>query len=890
MDAMTHSLETAPSTALVDGTIVVCFPKSMPMGIYEVQLDMEISLTEPDTLLWQSFGLPRLLKEKCSTAKGIFEFSFLPEIIDKVDATPAQFYAAGGVVFQEVRPRLLKASFAIYQAFLLRVRLRTESHRIERWDAAVTIYSVISDKGDMGMNIKHNVGLTIVRPRQDLFTQRCVFTMLIKNGPRDSGVYRLKSGQCLLRLQKDAYALKGSRDTVEIVVERDYQDMDKRLGVEFACNYADVEEVSVSLPVISSEFGLVLSEKLWLLKPFPPLKLHAISQRFSSTWYVNKQRIGKKQLLSFERKKMPPLYPRHLAEDAIVSIRRLTPVTFKQDVIENRSCDVIPAFNMVVDIFPQKRLECRMSFSLEAGSGSHQRLVQFDAIGWEPKYALVNGRLCTDRNAQWFYDDEHISLLETTQTALGEKLRIEIAFEVHPYFEKFQFSRERGDQVQTSYPLPCITDKTILGGSLKCSYDNTRVDIRHPSPADPQYDELFFLNTYGEDTRRFPTMRRGHELHISWWMLRPRKSNRSTVTSSTSNTDRIRFSGGLPLSQRQVHFDDKNPDKSHDSDDECDDSSSSSNFVSVKSAPQATGMITHDSGQPSMSKAYMNSQQECDSCPNHANIDEVLGEGSSQVKVESLHDSAKEPSLDASSTKRNLNTKKGKMITKSNGQDGSEAETEGTVNETDSDHGDAASHSTAENDLIDGDKSNAPRDDTPDSSDDRKSNLSDRDALNRQNDNGQDFDDDSDDSDVDDVLHGVNVGVRLINSLIDIAAHVIPYLERRSPMHFLVRFLMVEGLFLGTMPNTYFGGEPVRAVQSVVSNILAGPAEFVLGDLDNGMQPAAETPTVVKAANTDYGPVIDEPSAAIQDTPQTTASYQSLRDRIDLALGWRPIP
>lgn len=901
VDEIHASVTAPPSTVLSDETIFVCFPKQMSMGIYEVQLDLDVFLSQPDSLRWQSFGLPNLLTEKCSDAKGIIEFSIGPQINDEIGATPAQFHPTGGVVFQDVQPRWVKGSFAVHQAFLLRVRLLIESYRIERWDAAVTIYSIISNKDGMGMNIKHNVGLTVMRPREDLFAKRFVFAMLIKNGPRDTGFYRLKPGQCLLRLHNDEYAVNEPHDTVEILVERDSQDMDKRLGVEFTCNYRDIKEISISLPVVFSKLGSVLSERIWLLKPFPPLKLHAVSQRFLSTWDISKQRIGKRQLLCFNRREMPPLYPRNLADEASVLVHRLSPVIFngfrhQEDAINIEGpYDIIPALDMIVDIIPGKRLECRLFFNLEAGS--HQRLAQIDASGWEPKYALTNGRLCTERDARWWYEDLQISLFQNSKMVPGENLRVEIVFVVTPQFDHFLFTREKGDQVQISYPLPRITDKTILGGNLKCSYDNTVITVMHKCSGDLDYEELRFFNSYGEDNKRLPNMHRGHELVVNFWMLHPHKLNRSTSIQRTSKADNVRFSGGLPLLPRLVHFDDESPEIFNDGDEECDSPSSSSSSGSPsiglvgrtrRATPTRTitpeNVRTGSAGGQQPNRGHTtDAQKGNDSYVKYKSIVNFLKESSSRLEVKSLQDFADEPDLDAS-TKGKPNISDSEVIVRSNDQDGSQAGAKNFFNKKSSDDGDGDPHAMTEQGFIDAARSNsAAGENTPDPSDDRNSDASDQDAPNGQDENADAFGDEEEESDFE-AANGDRIvaGVALIDYLIEAVLHVVRYLERMSPMHYMIRFLILECIVCLTMPGAYFGGQPAQAVQSVVSNILTYPGQMVLGDLDRGVQPTSEARYAI-----DIHPITEEVPTA-QDITQPRR--QSLRDRIDLALGWRPIP
>ncbi|KAI4178621.1 MAG: hypothetical protein LQ348_005571 [Seirophora lacunosa] len=335
---------TVPSTELFKGSLHVCFPQHIAPGIYEVQLDLEISLSQPDALGWRDFSLPCLLSEPCADVDGMLEFSLAAQPGVTADTTPqriqpmtfrdqsgsdhwphkpslptAQFDCTGCVLVEDEQDGWLKGTFLTDQGLTLRMRSRAMVHRLERWDCAVTIYSTTSYDPRQGMEIRHSVSLTIA-PQEDIFAERVLFALLIRNGPQVSKKYRLEPGQCWMRIPNDAYNGKRDRGTFEIHIERDVGDMDKRLGLEFTCHYA-LEEALVHLPAISPYVGKVLAEKIWLLEPMSPLKLHAVRKHFLSTWQVSRRTLAERKLLCFDRIEVSKFYPVGFTDDAVVQIR-----------------------------------------------------------------------------------------------------------------------------------------------------------------------------------------------------------------------------------------------------------------------------------------------------------------------------------------------------------------------------------------------------------------------------------------------------------------------------------------------------------------------------------------------------------------------------------------
>ncbi|KAI4286499.1 MAG: hypothetical protein L6R35_004246, partial [Caloplaca aegaea] len=302
---------------------------------------MEMFLSQPDALGWRDFSIPRLLTEpEAAYADGLLEFSLGAESGAKGAASchqfpsddacwpyetslpSTQFDCDGCVLVEDEQDGWLKGRFlTTTQRLTLRMRSRAPVHRLEHWNSAVTIYSTTAyGSGRGGMELRHSASLTIA-PQEEIFAERVVFALLIRNGPRESRTYRLEPGQCWMQLSEDVYDGKPrDQGAVEIFIERDVRDMDKRLGLEFTCRYPS-EKALVHLPTISPRVGKVLSERIWLLEPMAPLKLHAVCKRFLSTWQVSKRTLAKRKLLCFDRIEVSRFYPVGFVDDAVVQIR-----------------------------------------------------------------------------------------------------------------------------------------------------------------------------------------------------------------------------------------------------------------------------------------------------------------------------------------------------------------------------------------------------------------------------------------------------------------------------------------------------------------------------------------------------------------------------------------
>ncbi|KAL8779685.1 MAG: hypothetical protein Q9213_006832 [Squamulea squamosa] len=270
----------SPSTAVFCDVLYVCFTSEMCAGIYEIEIDLTVLISEPDHLGWQTFKIPGLLTEPLSDVRGIVQFQIIPLSEDHASINPVQFGYSSFSIIQDVQQGHYEGDFPISEPFSLRLRLPIDIRHIKEWTSNVSIYSSVIQNDGRGVCMKYYANLTVAATQEDTFARRASFSVLIRNGPPAGAVYRLQSGEGFIELQLYEYTVTDFERTVEIWIERDSQDMDKPLELEFTCLYPGIEEASILLPVIFPKAGKVLSEKIWLFKPSPPLVLYPVIRNF----------------------------------------------------------------------------------------------------------------------------------------------------------------------------------------------------------------------------------------------------------------------------------------------------------------------------------------------------------------------------------------------------------------------------------------------------------------------------------------------------------------------------------------------------------------------------------------------------------------------------------
>ncbi|KAL9579840.1 MAG: hypothetical protein Q9212_004861 [Teloschistes hypoglaucus] len=656
----------------------------------------------------------------------------------------------------------------------------SEMSCLERWDTAVVMYSTVTSGKYSALRISHDASFTVSHSQEDSFDKPTTLSVFIKNGPQIGGTYKLKSGEYTLQLPTTSDLITTEPGhTVEVVVEREPEDVAERLRIRFTCVYAaTTEDLLIRLPVIYPKLGKVLSEKIWVERPWPPLSMvPLISPCLSPTaWQYTEQRFIKKQVLCFKRVELPSLIPEGLREDAIVWLRHVRLAPRKQLKLPGTKVDsptdVIKSLHMTVKTLGGQRLECRMSFDLQVAQD--RRLMVIEAAGWEMTDASIDGQDCTTAQGvpQWWVgeqDDCH-SLYRDPETPEGASLEVAISFEADDDW-----------LVRTEHSLPRVVDKSILGGLFTFSSIRTLLHITQAGNA----EEFTFTNRWGGGSWRLPSLTEGYKLRLCFTVPEPSKDAATPRWKAPCKADRIRFSEGMPLQARAIRFEDDNSTTSSDTDGKLATAASSSYFADSYFADDErtegiSDLESLDSG---------NSTDEC---------------VSDSHKVSILDDCP------------------GDMAA---GREVSEYEED-------------------EGDFIDGvEKINIPR----------LGNI------------------------LDYVLHETAVFTE--------------YMDRMSPMTFLIRFLILECMYFAIVRPSPERLDTVAFSLKLpsVSDMLSTTAEVLLGDFDASVQPLS-TIELDESWNASQNEAKEQAAIGSQaNTFQHSQRELNLRDRIDLALGWRPV-
>ncbi|KAL8816237.1 MAG: hypothetical protein Q9223_004721, partial [Gallowayella weberi] len=591
--------DTLPTTIVSNETLYACFPALMCPDTYEVKVDVNVLLSEPDILGWRSFIIPGLL-EQSGGSRGLIQFSLVSQEKDHGEVPAAQFDPTGCVVIQDAHQGQLKGDFALNEPFCLRLRFEGEVNHVKEWNSNVNVYSAAYRKQGLGVYTRNQVSLTIEPIKKDPSARRTMFSVIIRNGPPDGGVYRLGAGECVVELSSHVHTVREFEREVTIWIERDTEDMEKQLKLIFSCHYPSIQGASIVLPVILPKIGKILSEKVWILKPLPPLALCPITRSFLSTWECTELSAGGREVLCYHRKEMPSTYPHAMSDDVVVRLHNLEPVSFvglevpddlggveqcsgmvralnmtgkkhphilySQSAWQawqsmpqlSRQSDGVPGHGLRLDIVPGNRLECCLSLDLEVGTNP---LLSIEALGWVPTYASINGQICSQDHPLWWKEGDGLCLIRAPWMSQGDILHIEISFTLIRRIDDLSTEKERF--VMVNGTLPHITDKVILGGNLTCNISDAVVKVysnRDNHLVDSE--RVTFSARAGENTRRLSLLRRGYRLEFGVHLLNPKWRFRS---KPLVKADKIRFSKGVPLQPRSLRFEDESEDTSSSS-------------------------------------------------------------------------------------------------------------------------------------------------------------------------------------------------------------------------------------------------------------------------------------------------------------------------------------
>lgn len=883
-----HNIAAAihPTTVIYNEMLHVCFPSRMCSETYEIKVEVEVLLSNPDATGWRILTIPGLLTEGHREVRGRIQFSLVSHIEGCVKVPTVRFDPNGCVVPRRVQEKQLEGDFSINEPFALRLRLEGEVIDIKEWNSNVTVYSSVHCRKGRGLYMRSHVSLTVEPVMEEHLARRTVFSLHIRNGPPDGGIYRLEAGECFVELPAYEYTVTDFDRSVEIWIERDTRDMGKQLKFTFTCHHPNIQEASIVLPVIFPKLGKVLSETSWLLKPLPPLILEPIIREFLSTWKCSERSVGRRKVLCFDRLKMPSRYPNALSDDPCVRLRSLEPVSFyglEDGFGQVEACsNIVPSLDISVDIVPGNRLECRLSFNLEVGTS--QPLLKIEALEWVPMYSSINDHICTQEDPSWWEEDDNLCLFRAPWMCPGDSLRVEMAFTMIGRID--DLVTEKDQFISVNGTLPRITDKVILGGHLSCNIDNAMVTLFFNKDLSRDCEEIPFSTHYGENSKRLPLLRQGHRLELDFQRLNPNRRIRSKTTGRPVEADKIRFSGGFPLQPRTLRFEDEHKDTASSSSGDSDDEQSGSSSLCVQSTAQENGRSCGNKTESDQA-AHLRSAGRLHSpmtdpqpayMTKHKDTPGIgCGGSSEREKNDSLpteEDQSRDQEIPGSGHHRTSHTK---CQADSRVAKGEEEWIDSVIAVLDTrDGGITIGYSDDDRESDDGSEYAATN------TDEEKSKASDdiSVAASEGDWNESDVDeDDDDDSDFEDgePLPWAHLVVRCFVA-------IVRYLGGRSPVQYFFRFLMLEFVCFWMR-----GAGPLPPSSSLgwSADVYCTSRDVVMGDLHLEERTLSE----VVARDVYLVPGVGEQAEGVGEMNETEAKegvVRGLRDRIDLALGWRP--
>lgn len=467
---------TEPSWTNDDGKLYLVFGGDLSTGIYQVELEANLSLSKPDRSGWQSLKLSGLPSNEGKETTGGFELIVAPKL-DTLELPELQFDTRHLLDARTLGSKELIARFRLLDPPLLYLRSKERIREIDNWNTAVTLYTVPTWSTNEGTQMKHHASLTFDVPYRDLFAEKVKFSIIVKYGPIKGHVHTLETDECSVSLANGDGMVSYSgphASEAEITIIRSVQNLQNPLDLYFALDYPDKEYLTISLPTFRPKTGNVLSECMMLLKASPPLFLDLLARGHFSTWKMTEDYKGEDTWMSLHRIDISPLFPHGLKDDAMVRLRKLCPVHYvaleasDNPLLSEHPSNVIKELDIRLEKVFGEELECRMSLEIQVGSSC--RLLTVDDHDWTPSFFVIDGRLATERSGEWREnEDGYKTLFKSSTTTAGQVIRLEMHWKELVISDEFK--GESVDKAKIEYKIPRILGKVILGGTLFCRID-----------------------------------------------------------------------------------------------------------------------------------------------------------------------------------------------------------------------------------------------------------------------------------------------------------------------------------------------------------------------------------------------------------------------------------
>ena len=335
--------------------------------------------------------------------------------------------------------------------------LNDKFHRISLWDTSIKLCTATTLAPNGNIDLHHHAQLCLIIPKQDISAKRIRICFYVANGVGCDRTFHLDSSQSSLFFKSDSLPLSTERHEARIDVFRETSDAEEPLDVYITTSYpTSISDPTAWLPVFRPENGQVLSESLFIAEPTPPLIVKALLRNQFSTWTSDRPDSG--QILRFERKKLPKLYPEGLKDDLGMKIIKPPPLPFPS-IVGTRGSEIVWDLMVEVERILGLELECHMSLWLEIGTAN--TLLCIDPQGWIPRLFLVDNNLASEAGGEWRQHEGHLILFKQAHMLPGP-MKIEMTWQ-EPAERNFM-DKDCIYQIV----LPRIIDREISSGMFRC--------------------------------------------------------------------------------------------------------------------------------------------------------------------------------------------------------------------------------------------------------------------------------------------------------------------------------------------------------------------------------------------------------------------------------------
>ena len=463
-----------PSWIRENGKIYVIFPPEANGESYQIELEAQVKLIKPDRSGWQYLKILGLPTNEGKETTGGFEFIIKPKF-DTSKLPEFQFDSNRLLDSRKLGLTELVSRFRLLDPLILGLRSKESVCNIDSWNTTVTLYSVPKWSADEGTQMKHHACLAIDMSDHDIFTEKVKFSIIAKYGPGRN--YSLDTDEDSISLETDdgVNLDSGSKySEAEITIVRSSQNLGTPINFYFTLSYADVEHVTINMPSFRPKAGKVLSERTVLLKTSPPIFLDYLATGQFSTWRMTENYRGEDTWMFIDRVEVPPLFPDGLKDNAMIRVRKLSPVNYEGLEALDRSMTPEHPSNIVMDLDIRierilgETLECRMGLTLQVGNSC--RLLTIDDQDWTPKFFVIDGALATEKAGEWREnEDGYKTLFKSSSMRIGQMVRLEMHWKELVILDEFKDEGVEKNRIE--YQIPTVLGKVILGGTLLCRID-----------------------------------------------------------------------------------------------------------------------------------------------------------------------------------------------------------------------------------------------------------------------------------------------------------------------------------------------------------------------------------------------------------------------------------